>query len=595
MKAGTRLRSSRSCCWSSGRSARVWRAVPRSRAVVSWPAANRLEAIFITSSTGGREPSGKVAVASPVITSSRGSTPPVLDVAGELGVEVLERVVGHLEVAGVHELLEELRVVLLGHAEQVGDDQHGVGLGVLADELALAPGVEPVDLVVGQSPQGLLVLLEALRRDQPHQQPALGGVLGRVERRELIAEGEVVAVGLDDLGDVVALERHGELGEGPDGRVAVRERGLVVVDLHGLVVAGHHVDVVVRLLDDRALAPQVLEVGVGVVDEVLGEEEVDGFELLVAHWCSRVGKGGCPDRMGTDGRVEASRLGDAEYVQWPRRPGGRRRVPGPRPGAGHQWKGIAGHEPGAFGEGRCRHGGAERDRPCHHRAVRPTRGPRSSWPISMSRRARRWPPSWVIRSSSGGPTCPTPTTCRRLVDSATEAFGDCTSWSTTPASPVRSGASSATTSATTTGCMAVNLFGVIVGTQRAGRHMAEHGGGSIINTSSIGGLTGADPPSSTARPRRPSSSSAAWSPSIWPSSVCGSTASPPATSPPASPATTWVPPSRPTSRCRARDATGRGRGRALPGRRPFGPDHGHRAPGGRRDRGRTTRPPGHGQ
>jgi NAD(P)-dependent dehydrogenase (short-subunit alcohol dehydrogenase family) len=42
--------------------------------------------------------------------------------------------------------------------------------------------------------------------------------------------------------------------------------------------------------------------------------------------------------------------------------------------------------------------------------------------------------------------------------------------------------------------MGVNLFGVIVGTQRAGRHMAQHGGGSIINTSSIGGLTGGGPP-----------------------------------------------------------------------------------------------------
>jgi NAD(P)-dependent dehydrogenase (short-subunit alcohol dehydrogenase family) len=42
--------------------------------------------------------------------------------------------------------------------------------------------------------------------------------------------------------------------------------------------------------------------------------------------------------------------------------------------------------------------------------------------------------------------------------------------------------------------MAVNLFGVIVGTQRAGRHMAQHGGGSIINTASIGGLTGGGPP-----------------------------------------------------------------------------------------------------
>ena len=36
--------------------------------------------------------------------------------------------------------------------------------------------------------------------------------------------------------------------------------------------------------------------------------------------------------------------------------------------------------------------------------------------------------------------------------------------------------------------MRVNLYGVIVGCQRAGRHMAEHGGGSIINTTSIGGI-----------------------------------------------------------------------------------------------------------
>jgi NAD(P)-dependent dehydrogenase (short-subunit alcohol dehydrogenase family) len=38
--------------------------------------------------------------------------------------------------------------------------------------------------------------------------------------------------------------------------------------------------------------------------------------------------------------------------------------------------------------------------------------------------------------------------------------------------------------------MAVNLFGVMAGTQRAARHMAEHGGGSVINTTSIGALTG---------------------------------------------------------------------------------------------------------
>ena len=36
--------------------------------------------------------------------------------------------------------------------------------------------------------------------------------------------------------------------------------------------------------------------------------------------------------------------------------------------------------------------------------------------------------------------------------------------------------------------MQVNLFGVMVGTQRAARHMAEHGGGSIINNASLAGI-----------------------------------------------------------------------------------------------------------
>jgi NAD(P)-dependent dehydrogenase (short-subunit alcohol dehydrogenase family) len=36
--------------------------------------------------------------------------------------------------------------------------------------------------------------------------------------------------------------------------------------------------------------------------------------------------------------------------------------------------------------------------------------------------------------------------------------------------------------------MAVNLLGAMVGTQAAARHMAAHGGGSIVNVASIGGL-----------------------------------------------------------------------------------------------------------
>lgn len=37
--------------------------------------------------------------------------------------------------------------------------------------------------------------------------------------------------------------------------------------------------------------------------------------------------------------------------------------------------------------------------------------------------------------------------------------------------------------------MAVNVLGVMLGTQRAARHMAKNGGGSIINNSSIGGIS----------------------------------------------------------------------------------------------------------
>jgi len=36
--------------------------------------------------------------------------------------------------------------------------------------------------------------------------------------------------------------------------------------------------------------------------------------------------------------------------------------------------------------------------------------------------------------------------------------------------------------------MAVNLLGVMLGSQRAARHMAEHGGGSIVNITSIAGI-----------------------------------------------------------------------------------------------------------
>ena len=44
---------------------------------------------------------------------------------------------------------------------------------------------------------------------------AVVGVHRRVERRQLVADRQLVAVLLDQRGDVVALERHGEPGNGP--------------------------------------------------------------------------------------------------------------------------------------------------------------------------------------------------------------------------------------------------------------------------------------------------------------------------------------------------------------------------------------------
>ena len=61
------------------------------------------------------------------------------------------------------ECLAEVLVVLLGHTEQVGDDQQRERLCVRREELALAVGDELIDVAVGQPPHEVLVLLEPLR------------------------------------------------------------------------------------------------------------------------------------------------------------------------------------------------------------------------------------------------------------------------------------------------------------------------------------------------------------------------------------------------------------------------------------------------
>jgi NAD(P)-dependent dehydrogenase (short-subunit alcohol dehydrogenase family) len=65
----------------------------------------------------------------------------------------------------------------------------------------------------------------------------------------------------------------------------------------------------------------------------------------------------------------------------------------------------------------------------------------------------------------------------------------------------------------------VDLLGVMLGTQIAARHMKDHGGGSIINTTSIGGLH-AGRTVLTYRAAKPASfTSPSLRPSTWPNTV----------------------------------------------------------------------------
>ena len=83
------------------------------------------------SMTSGMEPSGNVAVASPVSTSSRRLASAVRDVLGELVVQPRER--GVLDLVGRVARAASSRAAVaggaspvlgLGHPQQVGDDEH---------------------------------------------------------------------------------------------------------------------------------------------------------------------------------------------------------------------------------------------------------------------------------------------------------------------------------------------------------------------------------------------------------------------------------------------------------------------------------------
>ncbi len=181
--------------------------------------------------------------------------------------------------AADEQLLTEQLVVVFRHSEEIGDDQHRERLRVVGDELARTATHELGELLVGEAPHELLVLLQALGRDQTHEEGAMRGVLGRVERGELVGERELVAVRVDLRGDVVARQWYREAGERSGHRVARREAGGVVVNRDCFVVPGDHDDVVVPFALYRALRAQVLVVRVRIGDELVALEEVGRVEV----------------------------------------------------------------------------------------------------------------------------------------------------------------------------------------------------------------------------------------------------------------------------------------------------------------------------
>ena len=218
--------------------------------------------------------------------------PPVLDVRREPVVEPRERVEVALRsgadptgCGAETESLAEPPVVGLGHAEQIGNDQHRERLRVRADELAATVCDELVELFVGQAPHEGFVVLEPPRRDQPHEQRAFLRVHRRVHRHHVLVHRELVAVPVDDVAHVVALEWDGKRDERTDHRVARRERVDVAVDLCRFLVARHRHHAEMRQVHDRAARAQLFEVGIRVLDERFVTEVVDRFPVR-GHPCS---------------------------------------------------------------------------------------------------------------------------------------------------------------------------------------------------------------------------------------------------------------------------------------------------------------------
>jgi hypothetical protein len=105
------------------------------------------------------------------------------------------------------QLLAELAVIGLRHAEKVGNGEQGEGLGVVMEDFDGSTVDELIDLLVSELPQERFVLAHALWREESHDQRALGLVRRLIHRDEVFAHGHFVAMLRDEVVDVVARAR----------------------------------------------------------------------------------------------------------------------------------------------------------------------------------------------------------------------------------------------------------------------------------------------------------------------------------------------------------------------------------------------------